>query len=76
MDSRQQFEEWYTTYERNRKANGWMPLENHIVRHMRESWQASRESLVVSMPESQTHTGTGYIETVRHFIEQQGILTK
>lgn len=39
-------------------------------------WQASRECLVIELPESVTNSGTAYIETIRAFIEKQGIKTK
>lgn len=39
-------------------------------------WQASRERLVIELPESVTNSGTAYIETIRAFIEKQGIKTK
>ena len=40
------------------------------------AWQASRECLVIELPESVTNSGTAYIETIRAFIEKQGIKTK
>lgn len=39
-------------------------------------WQTSRECLVIELPESVTNSGTAYIETIRAFIEKQGIKTK
>lgn len=39
-------------------------------------WQASRECLVIELPDSVTNSGTAYIETIRAFIEKQGIKTK
>lgn len=40
------------------------------------SWRASRECLVIELPESVKNSGTAYIETIRAFIEKQGIKTK
>lgn len=40
------------------------------------AWQSSRDSLVIELPESVTNSGTAYIETIRAFIEKQGIKTK
>lgn len=89
MDMREEFELHYA--EEFSIARGYKPSPEEMV-SMRDGdgygsdrgylngywkgWQASRESLVVEMPVSQTHSGTGYIETVRHFIEKQGIRTK
>jgi hypothetical protein len=45
-----EFEVFYTDYEKSREANGWMPLETHVVVHMRNAWIASREAVVVELP--------------------------
>jgi len=46
-----QFEEFFVEYEKKREANGWMPLETHVVVHMRNAWVASREAVVVELPD-------------------------
>lgn len=45
----QQFEVFYAEYEKKREANGWMPLDTHVVVHMRNAWIASREAVVVEL---------------------------
>lgn len=49
-----QFEEFFVEYEKKREANGWMPLEAHVLVHMRNAWFASREAVVVELPEGMT----------------------
>ncbi|ORL58091.1 hypothetical protein [Pseudomonas putida] len=53
----QQFEAFYTEYERKRDANGWMPLDTHVVVHMRNAFVASREAVVVELPRSRADAG-------------------
>jgi len=59
MGSREQFDEWYADYEERREANGWMPLEKHVVARMREAWLASRSAIVIELPET-PNRGIGY----------------
>ncbi|MDF9616991.1 hypothetical protein P5705_05005 [Pseudomonas entomophila] len=46
-----QFDAFFVEYERKREANGWMPLETYVLAHMRAAWIASREAVVVELPE-------------------------
>lgn len=48
---REEFEAWLAQYESGREKNGWMPLETHIQVRMYEAWRASRESLVIELPQ-------------------------
>lgn len=58
--SREQFEAFYAEYEKKREANGWMPLETHVVVHMRNAWVASREAVVVELPSGSSLLGRMY----------------
>ena len=61
-------------YEWNEKDNSLSAAMEH--NKIFEAWQASRECLVIELPDSVTNSGTAYIETIRAFIEKQGIKTK
>lgn len=86
MNIRKEFEDWiWEKY----KDIFWYDLErNFVLAHYGngykteflnvrwESWLASRDLIIVKMPTSATNSGSRYIETVRNFIEKQGIKTK
>lgn len=64
---REEFEAWWSS----------TPILGENKRTIAEkAWQDSRECLVIELPESVTNSGTAYIETIRAFIEKQGIKTK
>lgn len=48
-----EFDAWLDGYEKDREANGWMPLEPYVRKHMRNAFVASREALVIELPEPQ-----------------------
>lgn len=45
-----EFDAWLAGYEKDREANGWMPLEPFVRKHMRNAFVASREAVVVELP--------------------------
>ncbi|MBA6134839.1 hypothetical protein [Pseudomonas juntendi] len=45
-----EFDAWLDGYEKDRGANGWMPLEPYVRKHMRNAFVASREAVVVELP--------------------------
>ncbi|WP_430316970.1 hypothetical protein [Pseudomonas sp. p1(2021b)] len=45
-----EFEAWLDGYEKDREANGWLPLEPFVRKHMRNAFVASREAVVVGLP--------------------------
>lgn len=45
-----EFDAWLAVYEKDREANGWMPIEPYIRKHMRNAFVASREAVVVELP--------------------------
>lgn len=59
MNSREQFDQWFTEYEKRREANGWLPLEKHVHSRMREAWLASRSTIEIQLPET-PNRGIGY----------------
>lgn len=73
---------WATQYQYRDESESALSAWNgesyrsRIVQSMWWAWQASRERLVIELPESVTNSGTAYIETIRAFIEKQGIKTK
>lgn len=72
----QQFEVFYAEYEKKREANGWMPLDTHVVVHMRNAWIASREAVVVEMPSFDDYPASmerDMRESLRAAIEAQGL---
>ncbi|ENY79650.1 hypothetical protein C206_00785 [Pseudomonas putida TRO1] len=73
-----EFDAWLDGYEKDRGANGWMPLEPYVRKHMRNAFVASREAVVVELPEahmngSYTDPQVLYAEEVRQAIEAQGL---
>lgn len=73
--SGQQFEAFYAEYEKKREANGWMPLETHVVVHMRNAWVASREAVVVELTAEYELPPTMDMQGVVTSIRQQDIAT-
>lgn len=81
-----EFDAWLDGYEKDREANGWMPLEPYVRKHMRNAFVASREALVIELPRDidqfadddpgrrafSLHTNTAYREC-RSAIESQGL---
>ncbi len=47
-----EFDAWVDGYEKGREANGWMPLEPFVRKHMRNAFVASREAVVVELPKA------------------------
>ena len=71
-----QFEEFFVEYEKKREANGWMPLEAHVLVHMRNAWFASREAVVVELPKFDEYPASmerDMRESLRSAIEAQGL---
>ncbi|CAG8863129.1 hypothetical protein PS627_00065 [Pseudomonas fluorescens] len=71
-----EFEVFYADYEKSREANGWMPLETHVVVHMRNAWIASREAVVVSVPAFDDYPASmerDMQQSLRAAIEAQGL---
>lgn len=85
-----EFKAWLGDYEKSREANGWMPLEPFVVTHMHNAFIASREAVVVELPnrssevyreyfddvEGGSFNEVAYIRDVRKAIEAQGLKVK
>lgn len=52
-----EFDAWLAGYEKDREANGWLPLEPFVRKHMRNAFVASREAVVVELPRSRADAG-------------------
>ena len=78
-----EFDAWLAGYEKDREANGWMPLEPFVRKHMRNAFVASREAVVVELPAlgqpdgdydaSWHHARNGTIDACKRAIEAQGL---
>lgn len=74
-----EFDAWLDGYEKDREANGWMPLEPYVRKHMRNAFVASREAVVVVLPKQYGIGGMASdyrdqgIEECRDAIRAQGL---
>lgn len=81
-----EFDAWLAGYEKDREANGWMPLEPFVRKHMRNAFVASREAVVVELPETHKpapedderwhNVRNSTIGACRRAIEAQGLKVK
>lgn len=63
-ESRSQFEEWATKrslqLDKDKDAWGREKYKYHMIQALWDGWQASRESLVVELPQRQSLRASGY----------------